>query len=258
MVWFFFYHRQGRDRILQMNVSGANPRQGFALPIYQDSRWIHRPKAWWALYKIVRRYRQRINEQNDISGHLSFLRELSRSCGSVCEMGVRRCVSSWAFLLGLAESSARNKELLCIDIEAADISDLVLWGRNLAPPVNVSMLVADSRKVELRRDYDLVFIDTLHVYGQLKKELFSHEARARRYICLHDTEVDRNQGEVLRKGMDVARVSLETGIQEIDLCRGLWPAVTEFLENFPDWVMLRHFTHNNGLTVLARKTIRDP
>ena len=153
-------------------------------------------------------------------------------------MGVRRCVSSWAFLLGLAESSAQQKELLCVDLVAADVSSLRRWGGDLVPPVRVAMEVADSRKIVLSHDYDLLFIDTLHVYGQLKAELWAHQARARRYICLHDTEVDRDQGEVLRMGWDVGRMARETGMSTADLGRGLGPAIREFLEEFPVWTLL--------------------
>jgi hypothetical protein len=194
-----------------------------------------------------------LREKSDIHRHLPYLRELSRSCGSVCEMGVRRCVSSWAFLLGLAESTASEKELLCVDLVAADVSSLRRWGGDLVPTVRVTMEVADSRKIVLPYDYDLLFIDTLHVYGQLKAELRAHQARAQRYICLHDTEVDRDQGEVLRMGWDVGRMAQETGMSPEDVSRGLGPAIKEFLEEFPAWTLDRHLSHNNGLTVLVRR-----
>ena len=194
-----------------------------------------------------------VREKSDIHRHLPYLRELSRSCGSVCEIGVRRCVSSWAFLLGLAESTASEKELLCVDLVAADISSLKCWGEDLVPPVRVTMEVADSRKIVLPYDYDLLFIDTLHVYGQLKAELQAHQARARRYICLHDTEVDRDQGEVLRMGWDVGRMAQETGMSPEDVSRGLGPAIKEFLEEFSSWTLDRHFSYNNCLTVLVRR-----
>ena len=168
-------------------------------------------------------------------------------------MGVRRCVSSWAFLLGLAESTASEKELLCVDLVAADVSSLKRWGGDLVPTVRVTMEVADSQKIVLPYDYDLLFIDTLHVYGQLKAELRAHQARAKRYICLHDTEVDRDQGEVLRMGWDVGRMAQETGMSPEDISRGLGPAIKEFLAEFPSWTLDSHFSHNNGLTVLVRR-----
>ena len=215
--------------------------------------WGAKIKAAFARWKIRRIFQKKVQEVSDIHQHLPFLRELSRSCASICEMGVRRCVSSWAFLAGLDESSMWKKELLCVDIEPADTSELARWAERLMPPVRVTMLVADSRKIVLPHEFDLLFIDTLHVYGQLKAELWAHQVRVRRFIVLHDTEVDRNLGEVVRMGWDSGKMARETGMTEAELSRGLGPAVEEFLADFPGWILQKHFPNNNGLTVLARR-----
>ena len=130
--------------------------------------WGAKIQAALARWRIQRIYHKKVQEVSDIHEHLPTLREISRSCGSICEMGVRRCVSSWAFLAGLDESSMLKKELLCVDIAPADTSELARWAGRLMPPVRVTMLVADSRKIVLPHEFDLLFIDTLHVYGQLK------------------------------------------------------------------------------------------
>jgi hypothetical protein len=215
--------------------------------------WGAKIKAAFARWKIRRIFQKKVQEVSDIHQHLPFLRELSRSCASICEMGVRRCVSSWAFLLGLEENSMPEKELLCVDIMPADTSELARWAGRLTPPVRVTMQVADSRKIVLPHEFDLLFIDTLHVYGQLKAELWAHQGRVRRFIVLHDTEVDRNLGEVVRMGWDSGKMARETGMTEAELSRGLGPAVEEFLADFPGWILQRHFPNNNGLTVLARR-----
>ena len=229
-------------------VESTSKEQSDELP----AGWIAHLKAHWALWNIARRYRKKAKETSDINEHLPILRKLSRSCSSVCEIGVRRCVSSWAFLQGLAESEAGKKKLLCIDINPADVSDLERWGRNLIPPVRTSMVVADSRKVVLPHEFDLLFIDTLHVYGQLKAELWAHERRIRRFIVLHDTEIDRDKGEVLRMGWDARKMAQDTGMKEEEISQGMGRAIREFLAKFPEWVQQSHFANNNGLTVLAR------
>jgi hypothetical protein len=35
--------------------------------------------------------------------------------------------------------------------------------------------------------------------------------------------------------------------------KGLWPAITEFLESNSDWVMHKRYINNNGITILKRK-----
>ena len=36
------------------------------------------------------------------------------------------------------------------------------------------------------------------------------------------------------------------------ICTGLWPAVEDFLEKHPEWVLHERYTNNNGLTILKR------
>jgi hypothetical protein len=212
-----------------------------------------RAKSAWARGMIWWHYQKRVRENSDIHEHLPYLRELAQNCESICEMGVRRCVSSWAFLLGLAESPRPDKALFCVDIQPAELHPLIHLGAALLPAVQASMTVADSRSFHLPREVDLLFIDTLHVYGQLKQELSAHQARVRSFLCLHDTETDGEEGEVVRMGWDVQQMATETGLTPRDLRRGLRPAIQEFLEAFPQWQRYRHFPNNNGLTVLRRR-----
>lgn len=84
---------------------------------------------------------------------------------------------------------------------------------------------------------DLLFIDTLHVYDQLKKELDRHAACVRQFIIMHDTTTFGEIGEPIDGSPNA---------------RGLWPAIEEFLESHCDWQLRERFTNNNGLTVLSR------
>jgi hypothetical protein len=101
-------------------------------------------------------------------------------------------------------------------------------------------------------DTDLLFIDTWHVYGQLKRELARWNRHAKKYIILHDTEVDKWLGETIRRELDADSQSREFGIPVAEINRGLWPAVLEFLEEHPEWTLLEKYTNCNGLTVLTR------
>jgi hypothetical protein len=39
-----------------------------------------------------------------------------------------------------------------------------------------------------------------------------------------------------------------------EIRRGLKPALYEFLNAHPEWVVYEHFMNNNGLSVLTRRT----
>ena len=96
---------------------------------------------------------------------------------------------------------------------------------------------------------DLLFIDTLHRYGQLKLELKKHSSKCKKYIILHDTTTFGDVGETASKLM----IDPVTGGMQLIPRKGLWPAVEEFLKENKNWKLKERFTHNNGLTVLERK-----
>ena len=102
------------------------------------------------------------------------------------------------------------------------------------------------------KEYDMIFIDTWHVYGHLKRGLNKMHSFSKKYIVLHDTEVDGVYGESLRLGLNVEKQMTESGYSKEEICQGLQKAVIEFLQDHPEWKIKAHYTYNNGPTVLQR------
>ena len=77
--------------------------------------------------------------------------------------------------------------------------------------INISgeFIRGNNLDLDLNKNFDLVFIDTLHVYGQLK-ELEKYSKIAKKYIILHDTTVDADKGEVIRLGLDIKTIVNQT------------------------------------------------
>ena len=95
----------------------------------------------------------------------------------------------------------------------------------------------------------MTFIDTWHVYGQLKRELNKFSKITNKYIIIHDTTIDEWYGELLKYTKDYKN---ETGFLVEEINMGLWPAIVEFIRNNPEWKIKELFTNNNGLTILER------
>jgi hypothetical protein len=113
--------------------------------------------------------------------------------------------------------------------------------------IDFTFLLADTTAPNfVIEETDLLFIDTYHVYDHLKKELEMHSSKARKFIIMHDTTTFAFRGEVQVYNSTVAP---ENRTQP----KGLWPAVTEFLETNQEWQILEKFDNNNGLTILSRK-----
>jgi len=186
----------------------------------------------------------------DINEHLPTLYKYATECESVFESGVRGCISSWAFVYGLLNNGKPTPRILLNDITSCPIQHLLDATNDL--DINVKFSWINNLELNMTEDVDLTFIDTWHVYGQLKRELAKFAPLTKKYIILHDTTLDELHGETIRMGWNPEQQSQESGIPIEEITRGLWSAVEEFLAANPEWVLKERFTNNNGLTVLAR------
>ena len=192
------------------------------------------------------------SKPSDINEHLKVLSEYASKCQTVFETGVRGVVSSWALLYGLSKNNHKNKKLILNDLVEVNVESISIIASALK--VNFSFIKKNNLKLNFDKEesFDLTFIDTFHVYGQLKRELKKFSPITRKYIILHDTTIDGEYGEVIRFKWDTEEISKETKIPKNELLIGLWPAVNEFINENENWVIEHRYTHNNGLTVLKR------
>lgn len=173
---------------------------------------------------LAQLYEADCRTHSDICEHLPTLYALASECGHVTEMGTHVGHSTTAFLF------ARPGRLVCYDLARTPAVDVLA---RASEGTYFLFWESDVLTVAIEPT-DLLFIDTLHNYGQLKEELRLHAGRVRRYIVLHDTTTFGDQGETPGQ------------------C-GLWPAVEELLSG-GEWRLRARYENNNGLTVLERAT----
>ena len=113
----------------------------------------------------------------------------------------------------------------------------------------------NNLQLELNQNYDITFIDTWHIYGQLKRELNKFSKITNKYIIMHDTTVDEIYGESIRCNMDIVNQSIMSGFPQEEITCGLQKAIDEFLKNNHEWKLLQKYTNNNGLTILKRTNV---
>lgn len=192
-------------------------------------------------------YASECSAPSDINEHLPTLRALADQCKSVTEMGVRWVVSTWAFL------NSNTESIVSIDIcdpseyryapefNLRSPSDLAVI-QELARAANKQYVFIKASTLQITIDpTDLLFIDTLHSYYQLKNELLLHGNQANKYIVLHDVETFKYRDEIL--GYTAIKTE-HTGLKM---------AIDEFLSQNPHWKIKNWYTNNNGLCVLERK-----
>jgi cephalosporin hydroxylase len=160
----------------------------------------------------------------DINEHLDTLTEYAKKCDHITEFGFRFGASFCALLLGAP------KKLITYDIDIPKAPVEVF--RSLNPSTKMVFIESSTLIVDIE-ETDLLFIDTLHTYEQLKAELDLHGNKARKYLAFHDTTTFRHTGE--HGGS-----------------KGLYDAILEFLELNPHWELEVEYNNNNGLLILRR------
>lgn len=204
---------------------------------------------------VENKYKEVCFALSDINEHLPTLMSYAKQCDSVLETGVRGCVSSWALCHGLLNNTDSNatKHLFMNDMDECYIDELLDATKDLTT-ISIDYKWCNNLDLSLNRTYDMVFIDTWHVYGQLKRELAKFAPMTNKWIIMHDTTVDEYRGESVRVGWDINAQMEQTGFTRDEIEKGLSYAIDEFLENNSDWQLREKFVNNNGLTVLERIT----
>jgi len=199
---------------------------------------------------VNNKYNILCNTRSDINEHLPTLYRYARECESIFETGVRGCVSSWALTKGLLENGKVNKSLFMNDITECNINELLVATKNL--PIKMEYKWINNLQLVLPNSVDMTFIDTWHIYGQLKRELEKFSKLTNKYIVMHDTTVDEIYGETIRLRQNAQQQSIDSGFPIEEIKCGLQKAIDEFLATHADWTLDVRYINNNGLTILRK------
>jgi hypothetical protein len=166
---------------------------------------------------------------SDINEHIPTLIKYGQECEHITEMGVRGIYSTWAFL------AAAPKKLISYDLE-----DPSNWGGNIndvyetaeSYSLNFEFIKANVLEIEIE-ETDFLFLDTWHVYEQVRDELKLHAKKVKKYIGFHDIVSWGEKGET-------------------EGHKGINYAINEFLENNNEWKVKEKFLNNNGLLIIEK------
>ena len=199
---------------------------------------------------IENKYLSLCDKPSDINEHLPTLFEYASKCESIIECGVKNCVSSWALVYGLLNNNKQDKIIILNDIVYCDVTELLNITKNI--DIDIKFIQCSNIDLELNNNIDLTFIDTYHVYGQLKRELTKYGKITNKYIIMHDTTIDEIYSESIRNKHDISLKMNETGYSYDEITIGLWKAIEEFLNDNLNWKIKERYINNNGLTILER------
>jgi hypothetical protein len=173
-----------------------------------------------------------------MAAHLPRLRELATDCDLAVEFGVKRGASTTALLLGA-------QRVLSYDILATPQAKAL---ERLAGD-GWTYRLADSRTAKIP-SCDLLLVDSLHTYAQVKAELDAHADTVQRYLIFHDTITFGSIGADGETGRHLWTYTPGHSVPTSAL--GIRPAIDELMMRDPTWRILSHATLSHGLLVLAR------
>ena len=156
---------------------------------------------------------------------LHIFKEYASKCDHITEFGFGSGHGASGFLMG------KPKKYITYDLHLQDVWKE--YKEMLEADTDFIAIQADTGNMPMIEATDLLWIDTLHTYTHLKKELTLHGNQARKWIIMHDTKL---YGE---RGPEGTRP-------------GLRQALEEFVEENPHWKIKEIITTGPGLTILER------
>jgi hypothetical protein len=128
---------------------------------------------------VNNRYENLCNEPSDIHEHLPTLYKYATECESVIELGVRGCISSWAFVNGLLNNNSDNKSILLNDIKECDINELLDATKDLN--INIKYEWINHLDLIVDNNVDLTFIEFIFMsnVARLMKKVYR--------ICVYES-----------------------------------------------------------------------
>ena len=169
-------------------------------------------------------------------------------CNSIIELGTRDLVSTWGLLHGLKRGSSYTG----IDLVLPE-GDALLLAQEIATNrgIDFNFIVQNDLSIDPSSigEVDMIFIDALHTYAHVTCELHLFAPLAKRYLVLHDTSWPWGvMDDFVYSGN---RSEYPEWVNKTK--RGIWPAITDFLQlHQTEWYIRLRRTNNNGFTVLER------
>ena len=194
-------------------------------------------------------YISNCSTQSVINEHLPTLARYGSECSHITECSVGNgLMTSYVFAHSL-KNKTTNK---FVQVHREKVSSIDTFKTECANE-NVNVVFHEGSSLDCPiEDTELLFIDTWHVYGYLKRELERWNSHVSKYIIMHDTTVDEWAGETIRCKWNPREQSEKSGIPVHEITKGLWPAIREFLASHPEWKMRERYGNNHGLTILQR------
>lgn len=184
-------------------------------------------------------YQQACQTASASAYHLPRLREFAGGCDLAIEFGVKKGASSAALLMGAQRVIGYDL------VETKEARRL----QGIAGP-RYSYRIEDSCLAPVE-PCDLLFLDSLHTYGQVQAELRRHAAAVRRLLVFHDVLTFGSIGADGETGHQCW--TYQRGQSVPFQALGIRPAIDELMIEDASWRIVYSSAVSHGLLVLERR-----
>ena len=174
--------------------------------------------------------------------HLGYLRNVALAVDTVVELGVKRGTSSSALCWC-------KKRLISYDIKVTP------QARRLQQLIGPKWDLREENTLHVRPEdvpeHDILFIDSLHTFNQVKRELDIFAPKTKEAIIFHDTITFATKGADGESGTYLPQPENRADFDQDT--HGIRLAVDEFMMAYPKWYLFRHAPFGHGLLTLRSK-----
>lgn len=170
---------------------------------------------------------------SDISAHLPIIEYFASQCEHATEFGTRNCQSTSALISGVGKKSVGGMVISYDICTTPNIYQFIALERRRVLPCKWKFVQKNTLSNFEIDQTELLFVDTLHTYDQVKGELDKHGHKVSKYLLFHDTY---SQGSISvdRKGE-----------------KGINPAIEEYAD-VNGWEKILDLRFNHGMSVWGR------
>jgi len=148
-------------------------------------------------YCVTTEDRKKQDDIKWISHYMDTFYKYAKECtgGHIAEIGVNKVVSSWAW------AKARPAKITLCDIHLYERGSKWLESFvELCSDEQIEVVLENKSSLDMElSDVDLLFIDGLHTYEHIKKELEKFSGVVKKYIIFHDINLfEREVGYIVR------------------------------------------------------------
>jgi hypothetical protein len=192
-----------------------------------------------------------LDESDPMHAHLGLIRALTRPNDTIVEIGVRQMSCTLAFL------ASRPAHYIAVDL-FVPMYDRVKPAEFVANALGTTFefIQGDVLEVELP-SADILMLDSLHSYAQLRAELARLSVNITRFIFIHGTAAPWSQQDEVPGPVLLSKLTASANLtRSVSERRGVWPAIVDFLASEPGllWMLWKRDNTARGLTVLRRQS----